>query len=162
VLVVADTSPFVVLANINQTGILPALFGVVLVPPQIIAELSKPERSQPTRQFLASRPPWLLERTPSRFQRIGKLDVGESAAIGLAMELKADLLLIDEERGRSVARNYGLHITGTIGVLELAAEAKLLDLAAAFAAIKLTDFWVSHEFLDERLKLFIKSKEPSS
>ena len=103
-LVVADTSPFVVLANINQTGILPALFGVVLVPPQIIAELSKPERSQPTRQFLASRPPRLLERTPSRFQRIGKLDVGESAAIGLAMELKADLLLIDEERGRSVAR----------------------------------------------------------
>ena len=51
----------------------------------------------------------------------------ELAAIALAQELKADLLLIDEARGRKAAADRHIPFTGTIGVLELADQG-LLDI----------------------------------
>jgi predicted nucleic acid-binding protein len=45
------------------------------------------------------------------------LDLGEAAAIGLALRIKADLLLIDERNGRRAARNRGLPVSGVLGEL---------------------------------------------
>ncbi len=50
------------------------------------------------------------------------LDSGEAEAIALAVELKADYLLIDETKGRQIAASYGIKVTGIIGVLIKAKE----------------------------------------
>jgi hypothetical protein len=47
----------------------------------------------------------------------GFLGVGETAAIDLALDIKADLLLIDERKGREVARRHGLIVGGLLGEL---------------------------------------------
>jgi len=45
------------------------------------------------------------------------LDSGETAAIALASQLKADVLLMDEKRGREAARHCGLAVAGVLGEL---------------------------------------------
>jgi len=69
--------------------------------------------------------PWLAvvsARNRPRVQELSsEIDVGEAEAIVLAFEKRADLLLVDERRGRQTAARLGLRVTGLLGVL---AEAK--------------------------------------
>ncbi|HKD84697.1 MAG TPA: DUF3368 domain-containing protein [Terriglobales bacterium] len=60
------------------------------------------------------------------------LGPSEREAIQLAQEQHADLLLIDERRGRAEALRRGLATTGTLGVLLAAAERGLVDAVSAY------------------------------
>ena len=153
-IVVADSSPLIALINIGHIDVLPQLFGQVIIPLEISVELNAPNRKQAIRHFIGTRPDWLLERAPTRLDPIPALHPGEVAAIRLAQELNADLLLIDKVRGRKAAADLSIAFTGTVGVLELAADRGSLDLQDAFARLKHTDFWISPRLLDERLKLY--------
>jgi predicted nucleic acid-binding protein len=156
-LVVADSSPLIVLVNIGHVGVLPALFGQVVVPVEVLDDLRSDRRPRAVIEFAAAPPAWLVQRRPTTVEAIPLLHAGERAAISLARELRADLLLIDDARGRRAAEQRQLAVTGTIGVLELAARRRLLDLGDAFERVKRTDFWVSPRLLDERLRMFRES-----
>ncbi len=158
-LVVADSSPMIVLVLIGHIKVLPKLFGQVVIPPEVSAELLRSNRPQAVYDFMASHPAWLIERAPSVIEPIPSLHAGEIAAISLARELKADLLLIDEVHGRKAAAERHIPFTGTIGVLELAADEGLLNLKDAFTLVKKTDFWISNELLDERLKIYLANRK---
>jgi predicted nucleic acid-binding protein len=159
-IVVADTSPFIVLIKIDFVDLLVLLFGEVIVPPEVLAELRDPHRPQIVRDYFARQPSWLIERSPIVTEDIPLLDAGETAALWLAQELHADLLLIDDRLGRQAAIDRGLRITGTIGVLEMAAQRGLIDLQEAFERLKQTNFWLSPEFLAERLAKNHESSSP--
>jgi len=64
----------------------------------------------------------------------------------------ADLLLIDERDGFRVARKRGLRVTGTLGLLDLAADRGLVDFAEAIRKLQLTSFRRPQTLLDELLK----------
>jgi predicted nucleic acid-binding protein len=158
-LVVADSSPLIALINVGHIDILPQLFGTVIIPPAVISELRDAKRPQAIRSFIERPPIWLIERSPKTIESFPSLDAGEVAAINLALEMKADLLLIDESLGRRTAAARGIHIAGTIGIIERAADQNLLELKDTFERIKKTDFWISHELLDVRLKLHLERKK---
>jgi predicted nucleic acid-binding protein len=153
-IVVADTSPLIVLINIGQIDLLPKLFHSVLVPPEVVRELGGSRASPSVSQFAASPPAWLTIQAPHRLLPGLSLHPGEVAAISLAIEMRAELLLMDEKEGRLAATRNNLAVAGTVGVLEKAAAEKFVNLKEAFDALKRTDFWIPHAFLDARLQAF--------
>ncbi len=62
------------------------------------------------------------------------------ASIALALERRADLLLVDEGDGTAAALERGLTLTGTLGVLDRAATLRLVDLPTMFARLQQTTF----------------------
>jgi predicted nucleic acid-binding protein len=94
-LIVADTSPISYLLLIHQVEILPKLYGRIIVPPQVLAEL-RSDQGPPLVQGWAAQPPgWLEVKSPGSVDMSLPVDEGERAAIALAKELKADFLLVE-------------------------------------------------------------------
>lgn len=126
-LVVSDSSPLNFLIRLGCEEVLHALFGRVLIPPTVQEELSRPTTPQVVRDFIASKPAWLEVRSPTSIEHIPKLDAGEEAAISLAREVKADVLLMDEKAGRQAAAQRGFATIGLLGILDRADERGLID-----------------------------------
>lgn len=125
-IVVSDTTPLISLLKINRIDLLEKLFGDVLIPQAVFDELTADERFQleanriRQTKFIAVKP--VNPESASILKRATGLDQGESEAIVLTDELKADLLLMDEAKGRNVSAQMGLRIMGTIGILMAAYE----------------------------------------
>jgi hypothetical protein len=75
------------------------------------------------------------------------LGSGEREAIALAQILQADLPLIDDFDGRFEARRLGLRVTGTLGVLRVAAELRLIDVNAVVRSLRATNFYVDDNLI---------------
>jgi predicted nucleic acid-binding protein len=152
-LVIADTSPINYLLLIGHIDILPALFGKVILPTAVWDELKHPKAPLVVRSWVAAPPPWVDVRPSGPLQdtSLEALDAGEGAAIALAIELHADLLLMDDEEGVIAARRKGLEVAGTLGVLSRAAQRHLLNLADAFERVKRTNFRFRQEIMDKFL-----------
>jgi predicted nucleic acid-binding protein len=152
VLVIADASPFVALIKIRHIHVLPELFGTVTIPPRVAAELADPGRPESVRSFIDHPPDWLIIRRPVTTELIPKLHPGELDAISLALELKADLLVIDDKDGRSAAIARGLTTIRTAALLAEAADRGLIDLQQAFDELRGTNFRISADVLDGLLQ----------
>ena len=118
--VVSNTSPLSNLAIIGRLELLKRRYPVVLIPPEVASELSAlshPAGCSQIQSALAQG--WLrVEQTVTRQPALPfPLDPGEIAAIALALAVTADVLLIDEKRGRAVARASGLAVGGLLGEL---------------------------------------------
>lgn len=80
------------------------------------------------------------------------LDEGEKSAIALGLLLSADLILVDDRRGAEIARGKGFEVTGTLGILDLAARRGMVDLADALTRLRTTNFRAREELFDALLK----------
>jgi predicted nucleic acid-binding protein len=153
-LVVADTSPIRYLVRIGQIDLLQRLFEKICLPSVVADELRHPSAPPAVRDWMQQPPGW-LEVVPAADiddPALGELDNGERSAIALGLFLKADLILIDERKGAAVALNKGFEVTGTLGVLDLAAERGLVDLVDALDRLKRTNFRYRPELFDALLK----------
>lgn len=143
-IVVADTSPLNYLVWIGLSEILTKLYGSVVIPPEVRAELLAADALEAVRAWAEDLPGWIDVREPSAalFEdpRWQTLDLGERAAIALATELPCSVLLIDERAGSFIARRLGLPVTGTLGVLDEAARRQLISLPDAIDRLKQTSF----------------------
>ena len=143
-IVVSDTSPLNYLILIELSHILPPLFERVVIPRAVRRELESAEAPDQIKQFLATEPEWLETREALEIEpKLQRLDPGEREAIAIALAISADLVLLDERKGRKAAREHGLAVSGTLRVLDLAAKRGLVSLPDAIKRLQRTTFRAS-------------------
>ena len=143
-IVVSDTSPLNYLVLVGLQHILPELFERVVIPEAVREELQSARAPEPIARFLAAEPAWLETRRVSEIDpELQYLDPGEREVIVLAASSAAGLVLIDERKGRQAARERGLAVSGTLGVLDLAARRGLVSLPDALLRLERTSFRAS-------------------
>ena len=120
-LVVSDASPLIALHQIDEFELLRGLFGEAVIPPAVAREVTPG----------VPLPPWVQTRTlrqpMAREILRASLGPGESEAIGLAQEINAEWLLVDDRAARRLAEGLGLAVAGTLGLLVRGKEKGLLD-----------------------------------
>ena len=152
-LVVSNTTPIITLSCVGQLSILQKLYGEVLIPPAVYAELLAGGTRVGVQElknadYIVTTP---LQNTIYA-DLLTNLDRGEAETIALALEKKADLLLLDERLGRRHATHLGLTITGSIGVLIKAKkQGYLATLKPALEQIKYSGIYLSNELIQRAL-----------
>jgi predicted nucleic acid-binding protein len=150
--VVADTGPLNYLVQIDAIRVLPKLFDRIIVPTSVHEELGHRRAPAAVRAWAERIPTWLeVSADDGRDWNDPlwrALDEGERAVIALASRIGAELILMDDRAGVAFARGRGFAVTGTLGVLDLAARHGLIDLAEAFTRLKATSFHYRQGLLD--------------
>jgi predicted nucleic acid-binding protein len=118
-IVVADTSPLNYLIRLGYIDILAEIYGRVLVPDAVLSEMQHPEAPSDVRAWASTPPEWLERALVQELDESlpEELGVGEREAISLALEVRADILLIDERAGRREAEARHIEVAGTLAVL---------------------------------------------
>lgn len=128
--IVVNTGPMIALGACGQIGLLQLLHPRVVVPATVVVELEREYVDEASMSVGVLRPEWIEIQTaanPPSPLLLAYLDEGEAAVISLALELGFPRVLIDERRGRLVARTMGLRVSGSVGVLLRAKKEGMLS-----------------------------------
>lgn len=148
-IVVSDTSPDY--KSGGDLDLLQRLYSRIIIPVAVYNEMVEVGKPVPgavevqTLSWIQTQAVMDRERAIAIQASEENIHLGEAEAIALALELKADLLLMDERRGRIVATSYGLQVTGLLGVLVQAKRNNLIEAVKPLVdrAIEQADFRVS-------------------
>lgn len=149
--IVTNTTPVISLIKADKLCLLSTLFTKVIMPVAVYKELttskvfSREAQIIDNASFLLVMPVKNSEMLYSLKSSFG-LDAGESEAIALAKEVNADLLIIDERKGRRVANDMGQNITGTMGILLFAYKKGMLsniEVMECINKLKAAHIWIS-------------------
>jgi predicted nucleic acid-binding protein len=155
--IATNTGPLIALAKINKLSLLEQLFTEVHIPPAVQRELLAKSGPETMR----------LDEALSRFIQVAsvpqlppevkiatsRLDLGEQQAVALAYQLKV-LLVIDDQSGRTAARQLTVPVTGMAGVLIRAKEVGLVsNVRSLLDEARRQGYWLSDTFLDIAARL---------
>lgn len=155
-IVICDTSPICYLLLIEQIQILPQLFNQITIPPAVQDELLAEQTSSLIQAWIADPPTWVnIQTVPQRLNNLpSNLGAGEQEAISLAVNLQANLIILDDWDARQAALSQGLTVTGLLGVLYRAGTQGLLDFYHAIDRLQQTSFRASPALIQQFLEQY--------
>lgn len=160
-IIVSDTTPIRYLVEIEKTFLLETLFGKVIIPEKVAEELGRPKTPQIVKDWMQNRPAWIEVRRAnlSLYAPQIKIDDGEREAFALAIELKADAVLLDDKDATTEAARIHIDVIPTFTILEIAAARDLIDLASTIDEMRGTSFRLPPQhIIDEMLERDRKRK----
>lgn len=153
-IVVSDTTPLISLMKIGQLNLAQQLFGEIQIPEAVLHELVSNNRFPEESRMIQESPfikTVIVEdmKAVELLCRSAGLDQGESEAIILSDSNGADMLLMDEAKGRKVAKQMGIQVMGTIGMLMAAYKDQKLNKEEVLKCVDILKYNGRH--IDNRL-----------
>ena len=168
-IVVSNTGPLIHLAKLEKLGILRELYGVIFITKGVFEEavIRGKERGYKDALLIekAVNGEWIvvIPHKPNYNINIRGiaygLNRGEIEAISLAL-LAGGLLLIDEKKGRMFARELGIKVLGTIGIIIQATKRNIIPKDEGVKALErlLEIMYVSHNLIEYAKRRILECK----
>ncbi len=156
-MVVSDSSPLINLYLIGRFHLLQEFYTQIEIPLAVYTELIQ-DGKEGALFFQHLKDKGFLkveEIEPTALLKLlhRDLDDGEAEAIALAIDCKADLVLLDEKEARSIAREYNLKLTGVIGILLRAKlERRIPTIKNELNLLRVKGFWIGKEIYEKVLQ----------
>lgn len=141
--VIVDTSCLILLANINEPGLLHQLFKTIVITQEIAEE------------FGEQLPDWVkIKKVSTIHHKILELDQREASALLLYMEVENALIILDDKKVRKLAERLTMNFTGSLGVFLKARQENLIpSVRSVLKKVQKTNFRFSNEVLNKILTL---------
>jgi uncharacterized protein len=154
--IISNATPLIAFARIAQLPLMQEIVGRLIIPQTVADEIAAYSATAPG-GILLSDEPWIqiqpLQTETQMHLLMPTLDKGEASVIALAIERKANLVLIDELTGRKVAESLGLKVSGSVGLLIKAKQiGKLQSIKPFLEDMKKAGIFFSQRFIDEVLR----------
>ena len=152
-IVVSDTTAITYLSQIGALWLLKSLFKSIYIPEAVYHELTRQGDHIGGSKEVKTLP-WIKVKRNINYDQYSRkykkdLDPGESQAIGLTLHMNADLLIMDELKGRWEAKNQGIRVAGMLGIFKLAKERNYIAAVAPYLnKLRLTTFKLSPALYD--------------
>lgn len=148
-LIISDTSCLIALSNIGLLHILKDIYEEIII------------TSEVQNEFGGNLPDWIIVINVKDKEKQAdiekRLDRGEASSIALALETKNSILIIDELKGRKIAKSYDLEIIGTIGVILIAhKKGFVIDVLNIILKLVNKGFSLSDKMLDKLIEIYAK------
>ena len=151
-ILIADSSALITLAIIDQLDILVSLFGEVYVPRAVYNEICQHNKNESKKLDIFCQNK--IIDISSEINLNITLGRGESEAIILYKEKCADYLLCDDKKAKKFARNFGVNVVGSLGILLKAKEKKLIyELNPLIEKLKLSQIFIDDKTFALALKM---------
>jgi predicted nucleic acid-binding protein len=139
--IISDTTCLVILQKIDAFEILHRLYPQTMTTPEV------------RREFGAGLPNWIAIQSVQDIALMeafkDSVDTGEASAIALAMETPNSLVIVDDLKGRNLAKRMGLDFMGTLGMLLKAKEHGVIaEISPYVIQIQQTNFRVFQAIID--------------
>jgi predicted nucleic acid-binding protein len=146
-IIISDTSCLIALSNIGLLHILNDLYGEVIITSEVSSE------------FGSKLPDWIIiHEVKDRLKQKdieNRLDKGEASSIALALEIPNTILIIDEIKGRNIAKSLNIEIIGTVGILLLANNKGLInDVLSVILKLVNKGFRLSDKLIDKLIEKY--------
>lgn len=151
-MIVADAGPVIAFARSGRLDILRSVVGEVAVPEAVYQELVTGGQGRPGSVEI-EQSPWFRRYGVTEPVIAPDLHEGEREAIALARQLSLPVLM-DERRGRRLARRRGVPVVGTLWILATAKrQGTLSEVKPVLEAMLTAGYWISPEIMAAFLKL---------
>ena len=156
-LIIANSTPLIALAKIGKIDLLEEIYARIVIPEAVYEEVAISGKGKKGNVEI-TKAEWVIvkEVRDKKLKKFLQLELGEGEAevIALACEANADLVIIDENRGRRIARMFGLKVSGTIGtIIEAKRKGLLNNVREVLDELINADVWIGEDLYEEALKL---------
>lgn len=155
--VIANSTPLIALAKINELNTLKDIYSQIVIPKAVYEEVVILGKGREGSVEI-TKAKWIKVKAAreEKLKKLLQMEVGggEAEVIALAYEVNADLVIIDENIGRRIAKMFGLKVTGTIGtIIEAKKRGLLNNVQEKLDALINVGFWIGEDLYEEALRL---------